>query len=533
MGELRMLVSLTVRNLAVFLFGVFLMPSHTQANQKTPDYGIFYQRYEPTFYTGFAPRTQDPARIHIQIGRGNQVRMTAVLSENTLETYARDLAVRYRTYKSLIEENTLELTQNAGFEDFDRTISRISIEKLVREEAGGSAQKLRSQNLALMKTLNPGRVFDIRMPVDAVIGKWLGELVKRDFKKPKERRQLDIINAMLSTRLHFAELQPATKTELKNLLAKVKRANVKNRPALIEDIRSDYLALLNGLTASRYTVIGESFAFTEFTAIFPIGSFNGYTTYKGQKIPLYPTPGRRALTTHQRSKTVDHIPDKTEYSYSPWIPYMHVGKKLHNSFHTLWWKMDPSKVSFLPPELSIAPKSERSGKKYKYLWLLSRGPMSHGCTHVNTGHIGEMRQLMPAETKRLYEIDVFLNKSYQFDVFDIDGDLAPEVMGVKYFYAYALKNNVPAGQRVPAERQAFYNWLYGGALKMNAKGKGYFELAEDGRFLKRKPAKGKLYKNIPLYEAEFEPQRLQFYKHKGIPFTRELRKVGTNYSASF
>ncbi|MGI9373024.1 MAG: hypothetical protein ACR2OJ_11055, partial [Hyphomicrobiales bacterium] len=291
--------------------------------------------------------------------------------------------------------------------------------------------------------------------------------------------------------------------------------------------------LLNKLTGRHYPLIDGKFPFTEFTAISPIGSFHGYTKHKGQKIHLYPTPGRRALTTHQRSKTVDHIPDKVIYSYSPWIPYMHVGKKMHNSFHTLWWRMEPSKAKFLPASMRTAPEPDRTGKKYKYMWLLSRGPMSHGCTHVNTGHIGELRHILPSDTTRLYEIDVFLNKSHQFDVFDIDGDMTPEVMGVEYFYAYQLKNKRPAGLRAPAERNGFYKWLYGGALTINADGTGVFKEAEGGKFINRKPVKGQKHKNLRLYEAAFAPQNLQFYKNKGIPFARELRKVSATYNTAF
>jgi hypothetical protein len=38
---------------------------------------------------------------------------------------------------------------------------------------------------------------------------------------------------------------------------------------------------------------------------------------------------------------------------------------------------------------------------------------------------------------------MFLNKSSLYDVVDIDGEFQPEVMGVRYFIAYALKNNKP------------------------------------------------------------------------------------------
>jgi len=49
-----------------------------------PPYGLYYDRREPSFYTGFAPRTLDPARIHLHVGRGNQLRVTVVLSDEVL-----------------------------------------------------------------------------------------------------------------------------------------------------------------------------------------------------------------------------------------------------------------------------------------------------------------------------------------------------------------------------------------------------------------------------------------------------------------
>src|SRR5438067_747219 len=68
-----------------------------------PRYGVFYDEREPSFYTGFAPRTDDPARLHIHLGRGNQLRVTMVLSDDVIRDYARDLAERRRTYRRLID----------------------------------------------------------------------------------------------------------------------------------------------------------------------------------------------------------------------------------------------------------------------------------------------------------------------------------------------------------------------------------------------------------------------------------------------
>ena len=114
------------------------------------------------------------------------------------------------------------------------------------------------------------------------------------------------------------------------------------------------------------------------------------------------------------------------------------------------------------------------------------GTMSHGCTHVNNGgHILELRQLLPSSEKQMYDVVFFLNKSSLFDVFDIDGDLEPEVMGVRYYVAYTLKNKKPGKLQAPMERRPYYTWLYGGILKYDASGQGYFDNIRDGHFVDR------------------------------------------------
>ncbi len=207
---------------------------------------------------------------------------------------------------------------------------------------------------------------------------------------------------------------------------------------------------------------------------------------------------------------------------------MHVGDKLHNSFHTLWWRMEVDQTAFLPEDWREAATDE-NGDRDTHLWLLSRGPMSSGCTHLTTGHINELRQLLPSDTEQIYEIDTFLNRSYDYDVFDIDGDLEPEVMGVEYFIAYSLRNKNPNRLRVRNERAAYYNWLYAGELELDDDGKGSFPEVHDGRFIERTAKRGTRYHNLPLYEAAYEPERIQFYRLVDIPFARELRKVGADH----
>ena len=488
-------------------------------------YGVYYDRREPSFYTGFAPRTNDPQRLHLHVGRGNQLRVTAVLADDVLSEYARDLWQRWRTYRTLVDTGRLVPTQNRAFDEFEARLREVELERLVREEASLSPEALRERNLALLERLNPGRVFRIRMPVDLVIQRWTMEVRPEDHRRLDTARRLELVNQLLPTRLWATELEPGVGAEIEALVARIP-ATPDARPT--PELRTAYLALVARLSHGLYPVQDGAFAFDEFTGIYPVGTFNEYTTWHGERIPYYPTPGRRALTTHQRTLTVDHIPTDESYSYSPWLPYMHVGTNMHNSFHTLWWQMEPAHTSFLPAAWRSGSQGT-DGKEYRYLWLLSRGPMSHGCTHVNAGHIAELRQLLPAETERLYAVDVFYNESQLYDVFDIDGDLTPEVMGVRYFVAYSLRGKTPGDLRAPMERHGYYAWLYAGELDYDGADRGVFRDVRDGRFVGRSAAVGRAYDRLALREAAYEPERVQFYRLVDIPFARELRKVSVEH----
>ena len=497
--------------------------------EEPPVYGVYYDRREPSFYTGFAPRSQDPDRVHLQIGRGNQLRITVVLSDEAIAGYARDLLLRYQTYKMLIGKRRTVLTQNTAFEDFEKTIQEIELEELVEDEEDLSPAELRESNLELMESLNPDRVFRIEMPSDEVVRRWAANVTAEDRKAMSRDRELELVNLMLPTRLWVARMSAKQTRGLRELVAATPEPSSLD-PAGVEALRPHFLAFFETMSKGLYPEQDGSLRFVEFTAIHPIGTFNDYTEFKGKKIPLYPTPGRRALTTHQRTHTVDHIPTKLAYSYFPWIPYMHVGDALHNSFHTLWWPMPADGPEFLPAEWQEIDRGSRDGETFDNLWLLSRGPMSSGCTHVNAGHISELRQVMPSDTEKLYEIDAFLNRSYDYDVFDIDGDFEPEVMGVKYYIAYSLRNKRPNRLRVRNERHAFYKWLYAGSqIRFDDQDRVSFAEVQDGRFVERTAKKGRVYHDIPLYEAEYQPERIQFYKPRQIAFVRELRKVALEH----
>lgn len=486
----------------------------TRQLEQPPLFGSYYDRWEPTFYTGFAPRADEPSRVHLHVGRGNQLRITVVLSQATQQGYARDLKVRRDTYRKLVDGGRVVLTQNQAFAEFEAMLEKQGLDAMVADEGGLSPEALRERNLDLMTRLNPGRVFRISIPEEALVAQWVARLRPADAQGLNRDRRLELLNALLPTRLWVTETDARTRKRLDALVKRGLRGDA---------IADDYFALLDSLRPGLYPRVGGSLRFVEFTAIHPVGTFNDYIEYNGRKIPLYPTPGRRALTTHQRTHTVDHIPTVAAYSYSPWIPYMHVGTNMHNSFHTLWWRMPVDQTPFLPEAW------QQGAEGRKYLWLLSRGPMSSGCTHLTTGHISELRQLLPSDTQKLYEIDAFYNRSYDLDVFDIDGDLVPEAMGVEYFIAYALSNKKPKRLRVKDERMAYYDWLYAGQLELDKDGKAWLVGVQDGRFVERTAKKGADYGRVRLYEAAYQPEAFQFYRLVDIPFARELRKVGVDH----
>jgi len=492
--------------------------------------GVFYYRIEPSFYTGFAPRCQDPERIHIHLGRGNQLRVTIALSDEMIDSYLSDLAKRYGTYETLIKKGIIQLTQNKSFEKFSRIISKENVLKLAGEKSRMDPAEYRKISLEIFKKLNPGRVFHIKIDFDRQMRRWSTRLMPLLNKKPSIQESLSLINDMLPTRIWVTELSWRLKEKLQNAITLygIYVEDLKSAAAWKSFYRAA-IELFDLATGNIYPVKGKMLDYYEFTAVYPVGTLNQFAKYDGRNIPLYPCPGKRNLIEHQRTKVVDHIPDKLCYGYFPWLPYMHVGKTLHNSFHTLWFQDSTKTNTFIPKEWKQYTKDSRTGKPYPYLWLLSRGPMSHGCTHVNAGHISELRQMLPSAEKVLPEVVTFRNKSNHFDVFDIDGDGKPEVMGVKYFHAYSLKNKKPYKRRAPADRKSFYKWLYVNGYHYDNQGRVIFDEAPTSKFVRKTAYQGEIFKNIPLYEADYAPETIQFYKRMPIPFVRELRRISSSY----
>ena len=268
------------------------VPRPTRMLEQSPEFGTYYRSYEPTFYTGFAPRALEPERIHLHVGRGNQLRVTLVLSDETLAAYARDLQIRRDTYRGLVEAGRIVLTQNRGLEAFESALEEVDLEDLVEDEDEGdlTPAELRERNVRLMERLNPGRVFRISLPADEVVRRWAARLLPADREAMDRDRRLEVANAMLPTRLWLAEMDAETREQLRALVRQAPSAEAL-RDAVPPAFAADFFALLERVAPGRYPLRGDRLEFVEFTAIYPIGTFNEYTDYRGRKIPLYPDAG--------------------------------------------------------------------------------------------------------------------------------------------------------------------------------------------------------------------------------------------------
>jgi len=186
---------------------------------KTPGPGIYFYRLEPSFYTGFAPRIQEPERIMVNLGRGNQLRITAVLSEQIIDEYLSDLVTRYQVYRELIDTGQLKLTQNLGYEQFEETMKNEDIVHLHSQRDTVKADVYRETSLELLKKLNPGKVFHIKIDLKKRIEEWSQQL--NGYKKSKllvDDNLLELINDMLPTRLKVTALSPQLKKEVLSVI---------------------------------------------------------------------------------------------------------------------------------------------------------------------------------------------------------------------------------------------------------------------------------------------------------------------------
>ncbi|MGI9364011.1 MAG: hypothetical protein ACR2O8_02415, partial [Rhizobiaceae bacterium] len=142
--------------------------------------GIWFYWYEPSFYTGYAPKTQDPSRVHMQLSRGNQNRFTLVLGATEIDAYLQDLQGRRDMISTLVDQGIIELTTNLSYDRYAAKLDELGVADALAARAEVSEDEFRAKTIEIMSALNPGRIFKISMPLDGVLAKWHDQISNAD-----------------------------------------------------------------------------------------------------------------------------------------------------------------------------------------------------------------------------------------------------------------------------------------------------------------------------------------------------------------
>jgi hypothetical protein len=502
-----------------------------------PPQGVYFHWYEPSFYTGFAPRTQDPQRLHIRLSRGNQVRVTVVLGDQELDAYLDDLLARRKTYQELIEAKVIELTTNREYERFLAKLEQAGVAEAAKRRDTSTPAAYRQKSVEIMSALNPERVFRIKIPVDKVVASWHARLAGMSAEDmTSTAKQIDAANAILPGRVNVYQLSPELGSSLSRAV-ELARTEKPDSPAFHELA----VAFLDRATSGHYPVRDGFVEAVEFTALYPAGTIDATTTYKGERLPAFGVSGVWPLIrrTEGRGITgmVDYLSPNPGYGFITMLPYEHAGGIVYNAFHNAGVRCALGETPFLPSAWRKVI-GERDGKKpYQNLWIISRGPTSHGCTRLASGHMSELRQIVPSESNVLERVPTFRSLPQCHDVFDIQGNGSPAVMGVQYYLAYKNRDHTPIRSYVTNRREPFYRWLYGDNIAMGEVGQASLKQVPVCRYAFKKAEEVETLTNVPLYEAKYAPEPIQFYRIKPVAFdstpgyelNRELRKVGAGH----
>ena len=506
-----------------------LEASDTTWDGSEPPAGVYFHWYEPSFYAGFAPRTQDPTRLHIELSRGNQVRVTLVLGDAELDNYLGDLQQRRTVIQEMIDAHVIDLSTNRAWERYVKALD----ENGVAAAATAHGPEARAKALAVLKTLNPERVFSIRMPLDQVAAKWHATLATGDFGNGTPR--LDAANAALPGRISIEELTPALDTALGRAIDAARAGKADSA-----QFKGATQAFIEQATGGHYRVVDGAVQAIEFTTIYPAGTIEGTTTYKGEKLPEFGVTGVWPLIPRTNGRgilgMVDYLSPNPGYGFISMLAYQYAGGITYNAFHNAGVRCQLNSTPFLPSAWRKVA-GERSGKPYENLWIVGRGPTSHGCTRLPSGHMSELRQMVPSESEVLTRVKTYRNLPGCYDVFDIDGDGKDEVMGVQYYLAYRSNEHTPVKAWVSNRREPFYRWLYGENIDYGPVGKARLKEIPVCRFAPRKAVERAVLRDLPLYEATFAPEPIQFFRTKvafdsapGFELNRELRKIGAGHT---
>ena len=282
---------------ALLLATTTTLQAQTSTRWENPaPYGLLFNQYDPNFYTGFAPREQDRERISIFLGRGNQVRLRIVLSDDAINNYLPDQLARHAIYKEVIDSNIITLTTNKAWEHYDERITSEDVAGMTARQSELSTADWRALNLQAIEALSPGRLHHIQRSFPELLDAFHASLQSTEVddgkKKKLSRKQaekvlqarLRLANGFLPHRIYitgFTDEQDAALSELISLAHGDDRAGFDTKATVFFTDISDGL----------YPINDGKLDFYEYTSVFPAGTYDALANFEGHKIPRFSTNG--------------------------------------------------------------------------------------------------------------------------------------------------------------------------------------------------------------------------------------------------
>jgi hypothetical protein len=498
-------------------------------------YGTFFNNYDPNFQVGFIPRVQERDRIKIHVARGNQLRVRMVLPDSSIDNFLTDQKAKHDLQKELIDSGVIELTTNTAWEDYEQRYAAAQIDAKAAQRGSLSAQKWRELNLEAMQATNPERMYHIQKDFGQMVTDWAA-LIRANPVPEDLEAKLDIVNELFRNRIFLWELSEEQEAAFDQLVAQAHAGGDESA------FRTGAEAFFMNITDGIYDIEDGRIDYWEYTAIYPAGSYDTTTKHQGRTIPMITTPGVWDFKPRKYGNgmvgMVDYISAAGYYGLIPMFPYEYGGGSAYNSIHNTGISNWIAGHKLLPKEWRKYTEGSRNGKPFNRVALTSRGPVSHGCTRLNSGHLAELREMLPSTSEAMEGIHNYRYLSHCYDVFDRHGDGNDEIMGVQYYFAFRhTKSRVAKQIWAQNNRKDFYAWMYADEMNYGPIGQVTFPEVCTGKFVKRKAREGKMYQNLTLYEAPYQPETVQFYKIKGVEslsaqgmeFNREMRRVGSGY----
>jgi hypothetical protein len=496
--------------------------------------------YYPSFYVGFAPRSEYPSRIHIRTARGNQTRVSVILDEQTVKDYMYDLVYRDNFYKEATGGDRPAANVNIQgaalpqMEFFSQVVNSPQYDIPGAIQANLPSEQLYQKSLQMIIALNPGRVFVINLDLNKEYARWKTIVASvLDGRSPEAvftadaKETIIALDSLVWGRVNLTE---APSTDLISKLQATAAAAMAS--ATTEQFAEQATELFSMATANKYQIktVDQNgqwtpaiacnqgscrLSYPEFTAIYPTGSHKSYKNDDfGNSIPHFATPGLWSFLERSYHE-VDHIRDESYYGWAPKMDFEAIG----NGFHNPAVRFNGDNFSKTTREALRAPP------EHTQLWAVKRGGVSSGCLRLSLGHVWEMRHIMPVENDKMKQVYFFGNNSTDFDLYDVNGDGNLEVMGLEYQITYDTKGSSGLDKREGEEllltadsREAYYKGLYGSKSVFEKMGESFVFNNPEVSFpshldyqVKKANTTYVMEGQFPLYEQVYEQDKVQFY----------------------